>query len=186
MSGRLVHLLRHGETPLAGRLVGRTDCAVTDAGIAACFDQVEGLTFDVIVSSDLIRARTCAEAIAKTMEGPVRIDPRWRELDFGAWDGLAVADIDPAAIGAFWADPEACPPPEGERWSALVARVGAALGDLPAGDVLVVTHGGAMRAALAHLFGYDQRGLWAFDLPCASLLSFRLWPDGAQIVGLAP
>jgi len=182
MSGRLVHLLRHGETPLTGRLVGRTDCIVSEAGIAACLDQVEGLAFDAIMSSDLIRARACAEAIG----GVVRIDPRWRELDFGAWDGLAAAEIDPAALGAFWADPEAFAPPEGERWSTLVARVGAALDDLPAGDVLVVTHGGAMRAALAHLFGFDQRGLWAFDLPCASLLSLRLWPDGAQIVGLAP
>ena len=182
MSARLVHLLRHGETPLSGRLVGRTDCPVTAAGVAACVDQVAGLTFDAIVSSDLRRARACAEAIGPS----ARLDPRWRELDFGAWDGLATADLDPAALGAFWSDPDAAPPPGGERWSALVLRVGAALGDLPAGDVLVVTHGGAMRAALGHLFGFDQRGLWGFDLPCASLLSLRLWPDGAQIVGLAP
>ncbi len=182
MSGRLVHLLRHGETLLPGRLIGRTDCPVTDEGIAACLDQVEGLEFDAIVSSDLIRARACAEAIG----GPVRIDPRWRELDFGAWDGLAVADIDPAAMGAFWADPDASPPPRGERWSGLVGRVGEAIGALPDGDVLVVTHGGAMRATLAGLFGFDQRALWAFGLPCAALLSLRLWPDGAQIVGLAP
>jgi len=182
VSGRLVHLLRHGETPLTGRLVGRTDCAVTEAGIAACVDQVDGLGFDAIVSSDLIRARVCAEAIGS----PILIDPRWRELDFGAWDGLATAEIAPAALGAFWNDPDASPPPGGERWSALVARVGAALSDLPAGDVLVVSHGGAMRAALAHLFGFDQRGLWAFDLPCAALLTLRLWPDGAQIVVLAP
>ena len=116
----------------------------------------------------------------------MRIDPRWRELDFGTWDGCTTAEIDPVALGAFWADPDAAPPPEGERWSALVARVGAALGDLPPGDILVVTHGGAMRAALAHLFAFDQRALWAFDLPYSSLLSLRLWPDGAQIVGLAP
>lgn len=182
MSGRLVHLLRHGETPLAGRLVGRTDCAATDAGIAACRAQVDGLAFDAIVASDLVRARCCAAAIGDD----VRIDPRWRELDFGAWDGCTTAEIDPAALGAFWADPDAVPPPGGERWSALVARVAAALGDLPPGDMLVVTHGGAMRAALAHLFGFDQRALWAFDLPSSSLLSLRLWPDGAQIVGLAP
>jgi alpha-ribazole phosphatase len=182
VSGRLIHLLRHGETGTPGRLIGRTDVAVGAAGIAACVDQVAGLAFAAIVSSDLVRARACAEAIG----AGVRLDPRWRELDFGAWDGLAPGAIDGEPLAAFWADPEASPPPAGERWSALVGRVAAALADLPPGDVLVVTHGGAMRAALAHLFGFDQARLWAFDLPCACLLSIRQWPDGAQIVGLAP
>lgn len=183
MSARLVHLLRHGETAMTGRLIGHTDCPATAAGIAACVDQAAGLSLDAIVSSDLIRARACADAIG----GGAILDARWRELDFGAWDGLAPAAIDPAAIGRFWADPDAAPPPDGERWSDLVARVERAWCDLPAdGDMLVVTHGGAIRATLAHLFGFDQRQLWAFDLPCASLLSLRCWPDGAQIVGLVP
>jgi alpha-ribazole phosphatase len=181
MTARLVHLLRHGATPLTGRLVGRTDCEVTQAGIAACRDRVKGLAFDAIVSSDLIRALDCAGSIGS----PLNIDRRWRELDFGAWDGFATAEINPDALGAFWADPEAFPPPEGERWSSLVARVGGALAELPEGNVLVVTHAGAMRAALAYLFGFGPTELWAFDLPCASLLTLRLWPDGAQIVGLA-
>jgi alpha-ribazole phosphatase len=181
MSERLVHLLRHGETPLTGRLIGRTDCEVTEAGIAACRDRVEGLAFDAIVSSDLIRAYVCAGSIGS----PFDADRRWRELDFGAWDGLLTAEIDPAALGAFWEDPETAPPPGGEPWSSLVERVGDAVEDLPPGDVLVVTHAGAMRAALAYLFGFSHRTVWAFDLPCASLLSLRLFPDGAQIVGLA-
>jgi alpha-ribazole phosphatase len=182
MNSRLVHLLRHGQTALTGRLVGRTDCAVSDEGIAACIDQIVGLAFDAVVTSDLMRARSCAEAIGH----PIHLDARWRELDFGAWDGLATSEIDAAALGAFWSDPDAFPPPGGEHWSSLVGRVGGAIGDLPPGDVLVVTHGGAIRATLAHLFGFDQRALWAFDLPCASLLSLRFWPVGAQIVGLAP
>ena len=77
----------------------------------------------------------------------------------------------------------------GERWSALVTRVSAALADLAPVPTLVVTHGGAMRAALHSLCGFDQRQLWAFDLPYASLLSLRVWPGerpGAQIAGLYP
>ena len=95
--------------------------------------------------------------------------------------------IDSAAMGAFWNDPDADPPPGGERWSALVARVSAALDDMAARDTLVVTHGGAIRAALAALFGFDQRQLWAFDLPYAAMLTLRIWPGTprtAQIVGL--
>jgi alpha-ribazole phosphatase len=53
---------------------------------------------------------------------------------------------------------------------------------------LVVTHGGAIRAALADLCGFDRRQIWAFDLPYAALVSLRIWPGPkrtVQIVGLA-
>ncbi|WP_438907651.1 histidine phosphatase family protein, partial [Bacillus licheniformis] len=82
---------------------------------------------------------------------------------------LAPASIDPAALGRFWDDPDAAAPPGGERWSALVARVGAAIAELPPEPTLIVTHGGAMRAALHVLCGFDVRTVWAFTLPYASL-----------------
>jgi alpha-ribazole phosphatase len=185
MTPRLLHLLRHGEPELAGRFLGRIDCAATPEGIASCVEQAAGLEVAHVVSSDLLRARACADALG----GPVAVDPRWREMDFGAWDGLAASAIDSVALGRFWDDPDANPPPGGERWSALVSRVSAALAALPEGPTLVVTHGGAMRAALAALCGFGQRQLWAFDLPYAALLSLRLWPGEpvtAQIVALSP
>ena len=80
------------------------------------------------------------------------------------------------------------PPPGGESWSALVARVAAAIDELAPVPTLVVTHGGAMRAALHILCGFDQRQLWAFDLPYAARLSLNVWPGerpSAQIAGLA-
>ena len=106
----------------------------------------------------------------------------------GDWDGLAASAVDRDALNRFRDDPDASPPPGGECWSALVARVSDAIADLAPVPTLVVTHGGAMRAALHHLCGFGQRQLWAFDLPCASLLSLRVWPGerpGAEIVGLS-
>lgn len=189
MSVTLLHLLRHGAPVLAGRMMGRTDVAPTPEGIAACVDQVSELNVGRVIASDLARARRPGEAIAQARALPLVVDPRWRELDFGAWDGLSSAEIDGDALGRFWNDPDASPPPGGERWSALIARVGGAIGDLTAASTLVVTHGGAMRAALAYLCGFEQRQLWGFDLPYASLLSLKLWPGdrpSAQIVGLWP
>lgn len=180
----MLYLMRHGEPVLTGRLLGRTDMAVTDKGIAACRRQAEGLSFTRLASSDLQRARDCAAAI-----GSPAVDARWRELDFGDWDGLLPAAIPEAALSAFWDDPDASPPPGGERWSALTARVAAALADLAPEPTLVVTHGGAMRAALAVLCGFGPREGWAIDLPYAALLSLRVWPGvqpAAQIVALAP
>ena len=184
----MLHLMRHGAPDVAGRLLGRTDDPATEAGIAACVAQAGGLAVSRIEASDLIRARACAKAIGSPQGVPVEIDPRWRELDFGAWDGLTPAAIDSAALSAFYDDPDASPPPDGERWSALQNRVARVLAEMPPVATLVVTHGGAIRAALADLCGFDRRQIWAFDLPYAALVSLRIWPGRTrtvQIVGLA-
>lgn len=187
MTGAVLHLLRHGAPDVPGRMIGRTDVPSSAAGIAACVARAQGLRVDRIVTSDLCRAQAAGAAIAQASGNGVTADPRWRELDFGAWDGLAPAEIDGEALGRFWADPDRHAPPGGERWSVLVARVGAACDALPDGATLVLTHGGAMRAALAALCGFDHKQAFAFDLPYAALLSLRLWRGDtltAQIVGL--
>lgn len=193
MSGFALHLLRHGEPEGAGRLIGRTDALSTAAGIAACVDQARDLGPKVLIASDLSRARLAGEAIGLATGVPLSIDPRWRELDFGAWDGLAPGDVEGPALARFWDDPEVHAPPGGECWSALVRRVSGAIGDLAARPTLIVTHAGAMRAALAALCGFEVRQTWAIDLPYNCLLSLRVWSgDGlgqrptAQIAGLYP
>lgn len=189
MNGFALHLLRHGAPETPGLLMGRTDGVPTPGGIAACVAQARGLAVEAIVSSDLARARTAAEAIGAAAGLPVTIDRRWRELDFGDWDGLAASAIDPDMLAHFWDDPDAHAPPNGETWSALVARVAAALADLAPRPTLVVAHGGAMRAALAHLCGFAQPQLWAVDLPYAARLSLEVWPGvpaAARITALRP
>lgn len=189
MSARTLYLMRHGAPVLTGRMLGRTDCEVTPEGIAACRAQAEGFAVAHVIASDLQRASCCAEAIAADLDLSPRIDARWRELDFGVWDGLESGTIAADALGRFWSDPDANPPPGGERWSALVARIGAAIDDLPSEPALIVTHGGAMRAALHVLCGFSQPQLWAFDLPYASVLALRFWDQpsrSGQIMGLWP
>jgi alpha-ribazole phosphatase len=188
MPGFILHLLRHGAPIEAGRMIGRTDSAPTQDGVTACLERVAGLNVSALIASDLMRASKAGEAVAEVMALPLSVDPRWRELDFGAWDGLAPADIGTDALTPFWNDPDACPPPGGERWSDIVERVKAAIAALAPVDTLVFTHGGAIRAALAALLGFDHRQVWAFDLPYAALLSLRIWPGqapAAQIIGLA-
>ncbi len=185
----MLHLLRHGAPETPGLLMGRTDGAPTAGGIAACAARAADLDIAHLVASDLRRSRDAGKAIGEAAGLLPTIDPRWRELDFGDWDGKASAMVDREALGRFWEDADANPPPGGERWSTLTRRVSAAIADLPPVPTLVVTHGGAMRAALHILCDFDQRQLWAFDLPYAALLSLRMWPGerpSAQIAGLTP
>ena len=186
MSGAvLLHLLRHGAPELTGRMLGRTDSPVTAEGLAACVARVKSLDFKQIVCSDLMRSQAIADAIGRERGLAPTTDARWRELDFGDWDGLAAAEIDAAALQRFWDDPDGAPPPGGERWSDLIARITDAVEDLKPETSLIVTHGGAIRAALKTLCRFGLRELWAFDLPYTALLTLRIWPDRtAQIVAL--
>ncbi len=190
MNGFALHLLRHGKPAQPGLLMGaRTDGAPTTEGIAACVAQAVDLGVEQIVTSDLRRCSLAGDAIGARLALTLVIDPRWRELDFGAWDGMAADRVDADALGRFWDDPDRCPPPGGESWSALAARVSAAIADVAPRPTLVVTHGGAIRAALHLLCGFDRRQLWAFDLPYGVLVSLHVWrgaQPGAQITGLRP
>lgn len=181
-----LHLLRHGPPLRPGLLLGRTDDAARDPGCARLLAPAMALDVAGIVSSDLRRARASAEVLALARGLPLTVDPRWRELDFGDWDGRAPDDLPQADLVRFWNDPDACPPPGGERWSALCHRVGQAIRALDRA-ALVVTHAGAMRAAIAVLTGLDHRAVWALDLPYGAMLSFKVWPGekpAGQITGL--
>lgn len=186
MSGILLHLMRHGEPEGAGRLHGHGDVAPNAAGVAACIVRARPLSFARVICSDLARAQRPAAAIADARGLAYTRDPRWRELDFGGWDGLDPLDLPTDAMTGFWADPDACPPPDGERWSTLCARIDTAIGAIDT-DSLVVTHAGAIRGALACLFGLDHRVSWMIALPYAAVLTLRVWPGAiprAQIVRL--
>jgi len=88
--------------------------------------------FDRVISSPLFRAQETAELIAR---GAVRVetDPRLKEMDYGAWEGLTYAQIDAqdAAARREWElapDRLACP--GGESGNDVAARVRAFLVDL--------------------------------------------------------
>ena len=189
MKGFALHLMRHGAPETPGLLLGRTDMPPTEEGVAACAEKARRLSIDRIVTSDLRRCQRAAAAIGADRGLSPSLDPRWRELDFGAWDGASPSAVDRDALARFRDDPDRFPPPEGERWSSLAARVAAALGALEPAPTLVVTHGGAIRAALHRLCGFDLRQTWAFDLSYGVVLSLRVVRGdtlGAQIVGVAP
>lgn len=180
-------LLRHGEPELAGTLLGRLDVPSTPAGIGCCLDATATLDFGRIVSSPLSRALAAAERIAARVGQRAQVDARWRECDFGDWDGRMVGEInetESAALASFWRDPDLHPPPGGERWSEIKARVAAAVDDIVAGHdgrpILVVAHAGAMRAAVAGLCGFDFAQTMNLDLPYAAQVHLRLFAEAGH------
>lgn len=188
MSRYALHLMRHGKPEGAGRMLGHGDAAPLEPGADACIAKSAALHFEGIVSSDLSRARIPAERIAARRGIELRTDAKWRELDFGSWDGMLARTLNSGALAAFWADPDSSPPPGGEGWSEICTRVTQALDGIDR-DTLVVAHAGSIRAALCRLCGFDFRQCWAIDLPYCALLSLEVYPrepGNARIMALQP
>jgi broad specificity phosphatase PhoE len=149
----------HGDPPLDA--VGRAQAKAAADGIAAFVSELHASAVE-LVSSDLVRAEQTAACVATTLGVPVRTDAALREVYLGDWEGLRPAE----AATRF--------PEEWRAWSAgLDVRRGqgetqeeagrrvAAVIDrelrtlTPAnhlgGVLVVVGHGLALRAAMAHL-----------------------------------
>ncbi|NKF21003.1 histidine phosphatase family protein [Solimonas marina] len=171
--------LRHGETTRPGCYLGRTDAPLTVAGMAQMRAATTAMPCARIVSSPLRRCADFARSLAALRALPLSFDPRLRELDFGAWDGVPVAELharEPQALGDFWRDPDAHPPPGGETLTALRERLAAALQTLAGGrgDVLVVTHGGPLRMLLSWCEPRTTAPLSALSVPHAMCVSTEL------------
>jgi glucosyl-3-phosphoglycerate phosphatase len=190
---RTLLLIRHGETAwnAARRLQGAVDLPLSPAGRAqarALAQMVAALAPVAAVASDLARARETAALLG--FPG-ARLDRRWRESDLGRWTGRSPAELPPGHHRQWRAGRRT--PPGGESWEALGARVGAALADLREGGrgtVLVVTHGGPIRRALALMVGLDPDrivpprtgSLTVVDLEGgARLRAYNLTPGGPPV-----
>ncbi len=128
-----------------------------------------------IIASPLRRAAESAQLLAGGESLlPIDGDPRWREIDFGEWEGKTYAEATANAPAPFNPERIADPSftfPGGESLLQVYARVGAALPDLlslsEAGVVVVVAHLGSIAAALLHLRGQSLEKFWETKLPLA-------------------
>ncbi len=185
MTTTALTLLRHGDTGRHG-FRGRLDDALSETGWQQLRAAVAGHEWDAVASSPLQRCARFATELATARGLPLRLDPRLAEYDFGAWQGVPVATLaaeQGEALGRFWADPWAHPPPGAESLAAFESRLVAALDALLAEwrgrRVLVVTHGGAIRLlrCLAEGRGYGEMS--GLEVAHASL--HRLpWPPACR------
>jgi glucosyl-3-phosphoglycerate phosphatase len=176
---RLV-LWRHGQTiwNAERRFQGQSDIPLDETGRAQAERAARllaGLHPDTIVSSDLSRAASTAEPLARLTALDVVLDKDLRERHGGCWEGLTDAEIReryPEAHAAWT-------PPDGEPTAAVADRVAAALQRIAAaaaeqaadrdsrvgdhdgragrdGLAVVVSHGAALRLGMSRLLGMPE------------------------------
>lgn len=191
MTGK-VFFVRHGETDMNRRecLQGHIDCELNEQGIkeaqhsARLFEKA-GIGFERVYSSPLKRAVMTAGIISGGQQ--VINDRQMIEMRFGRYEGMPYSEID-EKMWAFIHDPENVAPPEGvESVQALTKRTGEFLSRLMAddinGNVLVVTHGIALRSVLWNLSGESGRSrVWG--LPIKNCIVYEIDIENGEVKGL--
>jgi broad specificity phosphatase PhoE len=160
-----VLLARHGESDWnrSKQWQGFADRPLTDLGreqAAELAQRLEDTDLDAVYSSDLQRARDTAEIVARTKGLTVQTTPDLREVDVGSWSGLTRAEAEeqyPEQYarwlqgGEGWEDGETY-----EELGERVVRAITRIAEAHAGErVLVVAHGGTIRALHAAALGVD-------------------------------
>ena len=182
----LLYIVRHGQSAwnATGRLQGQADVALSAHGrdqVLALRRWLSGLSFDRVIASDLARTRETAALLGFADAEP---DPGLREIDVGAWQGQYADRLDREAYLGWRRGRHT--PPDGEPWEAFCARVTGALEAqvrrtaAAAEAVLVVAHGGVVRALMACWIGLDPSRLEVVSPAAVTILST---PPTPRLIG---
>lgn len=198
--------VRHGQTDanLSGVLQGHLDTPLDEIGRAQARIAAERLkqeTFDLFYTSDLSRAVETARIIGEALKmEPVSL-PDLREWHLGELEGRPHDELKhefPEVIRSFRHDmTDDIPVPGGESRNEFFARVGSCLDRLrlenPGARILLVTHGGTLRAVYRHIAGVIDPGCLIPQPVNAGISRFRShegswqmlsWNETAHLAGI--
>ena len=169
---RRVVLLRHGRTEwnATGRFQGQLDAPLDVMGKAqavAAAVAVGPMQPDAIVSSDLSRCADTAAAVSAETGLDVVLDPRLREINLGAWQGLTRAEARDRFPEEYagWQAGEDRRRGDGETYGEVGDRATECVMEWldrlgPGATLLAVTHGGTARATIGTMLSFDPDLYW--------------------------
>ena len=134
---------------------------------AALANRLGTVSFDRIVSSDLIRASETAGYLAGVLALPVELDPRFREIDMGALNRETWA-AHPKEYEEWKTHESDLPYPDGESGTDVWNRCRPALEELNASQserIAVFCHGGVIRCVVSGVLGLPQQNRFHLGLP---------------------
>lgn len=189
-----LYIVRHGETEwnTLGRIQGHTDVALSDRGrrqAAALARRLAGVAFDAAYCSDLSRARETAQIILGPRDAPLYATPQLREYHKGIFEGLTVREYAQRYPDLYQAslrnDLDFAPPGGGETIRQTSARMAQFTAQLlaqnPNDTVLIVGHGGSLRAVIVALLSLPLEANWKFAMRNCALSLVYTYPDNAVL-----
>lgn len=191
-------LVRHGRTALteARRIsggngadpelseAGRADAesvadAIAQIGRTGSFAHLHSPV--VVVTSPMARTKQTAEAIAARIGASVEVIEELREISFGEWDGLTIAEVKQRFGAGFeaWQGSWDYAPPGGESLADFDARIKIAksliLERHAGASVVVVAHVMPIRGFVAQALDAGSAAYWRTQVSPCSITGIRLW-----------
>jgi probable phosphoglycerate mutase len=144
--------------------------------------------WDQVISSPMARSREFACMLAGRHGLPLAVEPEFREIAMGAWEGRRPAELaeeQPEDYWAFRQDPVAHRPPGGERLEALQRRIGRAydrqIAAYPGRHLLIVCHAGVSRSIVGHVMEADPQHWYRIRIDYAGMTRVRHDAFGASL-----
>ena len=200
------YLVRHGETDWnrSGRIQGHSDVPLSEHGksqMKMLAKRLAGRSFSAVYTSDLSRAIESADTIAGTSEAVSQVDPDLREFSYGEWEGMTIEEVETKYPGSLtkrvgFGD-NTFAALGGEDTAQILERVKRFATKAidrhdPDEYLLIVAHGGSIRALVVCLLGLPDDRFWRFQIDCGSLSIvsiqhksrvLELWNDTGHLTG---
>lgn len=201
------YLARHGETEWnrTGRMQGHTGVPLNAEGrhqATRLAGRLRNVEFSAIYASDLARAAETARIIADGRDLAVTPDSDLREFSCGEWEGLTLEEVETRYPGVLAERIEAggnmgWSAPGGENAIDAIQRVRRfsareSASHEPGENILVVGHGGSLRALAVCLLDLADDDFWKFrvDNTALAIVSdhdgtrvLESWNDTSHLAG---
>jgi len=186
-------IVRHGETVwnAEGRIQGHADIALSDEGTEQARllgKRLAQLPIDVAYCSDLKRASETAKLALGDRDIVLNETPRLREYHKGSFEGLTLPEIKsrfPDDYPRYLEKSLDYAPEDGETTRGVSARMAIIFDEIRARHlnetVLVVGHGGSLRAAMVSLLRLPLEGNWSFVFGNCGLTMVDTYQDNVVL-----
>ncbi|MGC8518035.1 MAG: histidine phosphatase family protein [Steroidobacteraceae bacterium] len=173
-------LIRHPATDLAGTFCGHSDPDLNATGQAqlhALQRKLAQTSLDRLLSSDLLRTRRCAQALAEQHGIEAIFTPALREMHFGDWEGLRWEEIQvrfPEQAQRWLQGFATFTPPHAEAYGHFTTRISREatewLQDVTDTTLAIVTHRGVLVFLLQQYCGIEATAAWELSSHYATVL----------------
>ena len=189
-----LYIVRHGQVVgyESSPINGHTDVDITEVGkiqMEYLAERLRLVDIGAVYASDLKRCTKGARIIGRHHDAPIHVMSELREMYFGDWEGLSLAEIRerfPDELDRRKADlANYRAPGKGESIGLLSKRVMASvrsiLEDQKGNDILLVGHGGVNRVILCSALGLDLSRMINFqqDYGCLNIIDYL--PDSTLV-----
>lgn len=190
MTETIIDLIRHGEPVGGHRYRGHNiDDPLSEKGWSQMWNAVgEYNAWEQIITSPLQRCQSFARALGERHGIDVTVEPRFKEVGLGSWEGLSHDEIKTGKADEFQAflrNPVNHRPPGAEVLDDFINRVNSAYDEIMehyrSKRYLIVAHAGVIRAVIARTVHAAPVGFYRIKINHGGITRIRHTETGEML-----